>query len=304
MGVPLCLLLGAFHFAAQVAAQPGAQTDVRYGKHDNDVLDFHPAQTKGPAPVLINYHGGGWTGGDKKSFNPAPLLRVGISVVSANYRFTTGTKDSAPYPAPMLDAARVVQFVRSKAAEWHIDPQRIALTGDSAGAVNAMWIAYREDMAKADASDPVERFSTRVTCVVPVIGPTTLDPKVILARVGGSPTIHPAMPMFFGVKSLDELNTPEMQKVIDDASPLTHVTKDDPPTFMRYASPLGGTPFPAATSPNITIHHPEFGAMLKEKLDALGIENVLQTKDDGSDPQAMWIFLFKHLKPERAPPAK
>ncbi|WP_395741549.1 hypothetical protein [Prosthecobacter sp.] len=109
------------------------------------------------------------------------------------------------------------------------------------------------------------------------------------------------MPMFFGVKSLEELNTPEKQKIIDDASPLAHVTKDDPPTFMRYASPLGGTPFPATTSPDITIHHPEFGVMLKEKLDALGIENVLQTKDDGSDPQAMWLFLFKHLKPERAP---
>ncbi len=38
--------------------------------------------------------------------------------------------------------------------------------------------------------------------------------------------------------------------------------------------------------------------MLKEKLDAAGVENVLQTAGDGSDPQAMWTFMVKHLKPE------
>ncbi|WP_395741548.1 hypothetical protein [Prosthecobacter sp.] len=111
------LLLGLFSAAVNSAAQTGAQKDVRYGAYDNDVLDFHPAQTQEPAPVLIHFHGGGWTGGDKKGLNPAPLLRAGIAVVSANYRFTTGTKDAPPYPAPMLDAAQVVQFVRSKAAE-------------------------------------------------------------------------------------------------------------------------------------------------------------------------------------------
>jgi acetyl esterase/lipase len=204
----------------------------------------------------------------------------------------------------MLDSARVVQFVRSKAEEWHIDPNRIALTGSSAGAVIAMWIGYRDDMARPDSSDPIEHFSTRVTCLIPQIGPTTLDPKLILKRVGGPPSIHPALPPFFNVKSLAELDTPEKQKLIDDASALNHVTRDSPPTFMQYASPLGGTPLPPETSANISIHHAEFGRMLKEKLDAVGVENVLQTKGDGSDPQAMWTFLFKHLKPEFAPAAR
>jgi acetyl esterase/lipase len=280
------------------------QADVRYGKYDRDVLDFFRAETTKPAPVLIYFHGGGWVGGDKKSTNPAPILKAGISVVAANYRFTTGTPDAAPYPAPMLDSARVVQFVRSKAEEWHIDPNRIALTGSSAGAVISMWIAYRDDMAKPDSADPVERFSTRVTCIIPMSGPTTFDPKLILKRVGGTPSIHPALPPFFNVKSVAELDAPEKQKLIADASPLNHVSKDCPPTFMSYAIPLGGTPLPPETPVNTSIHHPEFGVMLKEKLDAAGVENVLQTKGDGSDPQAMWTFLFKHLKPEFAPAGK
>jgi acetyl esterase/lipase len=289
---------------AEQANYTPTHADVRYGKYDRDVLDFFRAETAKPAPVIIYFHGGGWVGGDKKTINPAPILKAGISLVAANYRFTEGTPDAAPYPAPMLDSARVVQFVRSKAEEWHIDPNRIALTGSSAGAVISMWIAYRGDMAKPDSADPIERFSTRVTCIVPMSGPTTLDPKLILQRVGGPPSIHPALLPFYNVKSAAELDTPEKQKLIADASPLNLVTKDSPPTFMLYAIPLGGTPLPPETSANISIHHAEFGRMLKEKLDAVGVENVLQTKGDGSDPNAMWTFLFKHLKPESAPPSK
>src|ERR1700761_7177030 len=92
--------------------------DVRYGKYDRDVLDVFQVKTARPAPVLIYFHGGGWLGGDKKSFDPDPILKRGITVVAANYRFTTGTPDAAPFPAPMLDCARVVQFVRSRAKEW------------------------------------------------------------------------------------------------------------------------------------------------------------------------------------------
>jgi acetyl esterase/lipase len=289
--------------AAQEKAAPLPPTfaDVRYGPYDRNVLDVYQAKTEKPAPVLIHFHGGGWIRGDKKGVAAAPMVRGGVTVVSANYRFTTGTKDAAPYPAPMLDSARVVQFVRSKAAEWHIDPTRIALTGSSAGAVISMWIAYRDDMAKPDSSDPVERQSTRVTCIVPMAGPTTLDPKIILKSIGGNPDIHPAMLPFFNVKAISELEAPDKQKVIAEASPITHVTKDDPPTLQIFTYALGDTPLPPNAEINHSIHHPEFGVLLKEKLDAAGVENALQSKDDGSNPKLMVEFLVKHLKP--VPPA-
>jgi acetyl esterase/lipase len=297
------LMLPSTLRAQEVKYEP-TLADVRYGKYDRDVLDVFEVKTAKPAPVLIYFHGGGWLGGDKKNANPEPILKRGIAVVSANYRFTTGTPDAAPYPAPMLDSARVVQFVRSKAKEWNIDPNRIALTGSSAGAVICMWIAYHDDMAKPRSADPVERFSTRVTCILPESGPCTLDPKIILQRVGGNPTVTDALLPFFAVKSLAELNTPEKQKLVADASPITHVTKNAAPTFMQYMFPLGGTPLPADTPVNVSIHHSEFGRILKEKLDAAGVENVLQTAGDGSDPQAFWAFLVKHLKPDAVPTAK
>lgn len=303
VGVCLVGLPALLPAQTKPAAPVPTAADVCYGPYDRNVLDLYQAKTEAPAPVLINFHGGGWIGGDKKTVNAVPMLRMGITVVSANYRFTTGTKDAAPYPAPMLDSARVVQFVRSKAKEWNIDPNRIGLTGGSAGAVISMWIAYRDDMANPNSEDPVERFSTRVTCIVPLAGPTTLDPKVILQRIGGNPTIHPAMLPFFGVQSIPELEAPDKQKLIAEASPVTYVTSDDPPTFMFYSFPLGGTPLPPDANINLSIHHPEFGVLLKEKLDAAGVENVLQSKDDGTDLTAMFKFMAKHLKPGAPPQA-
>ena len=279
------------------------RAEVRYGKYDRNVLDVYQSKTAHPAPVLIYFHGGGWLGGDKRNFNSDPMLnpdfmlKKGIAVVAANYRFTTGTRDAAPFPAPMLDSARAVQFVRSKAKEWNLDPNRVALAGTSSGAVICMWIAYHEDLAKPGSADPVERFSTRVTCIAPQSGPTTLDPKQILQRIGGDRSVTSALLPFFGVKSLEELEAPDKQRLVADASPLTHVTRNAPPTFMQYVFPLGGTPLPENTPINHSIHHPEFGVMLKEKLDAAGVENVLQTAGDGSDPQALATFLIKHLNP-------
>lgn len=272
--------------------------DVRYGRYDRNVLDLYRADTEKLAPVLIHFHGGGWVGGDKAGINPMPYLKSAISVVSANYRFVTGTKDAAPYPAPMIDCARVVQFVRSKAKEWNIDPERIALTGGSAGAVNCMWIAYRDDMAKPDSADPIERFSTRVTCLMPAAGPTTLDPKLIVQRIGGPPSVHGCLLPFFDVKKLDELQSEEKQALVRDASPISHVTRDDPPTYLRYPTPLGGTPLPANTNVMVSIHHAEFGAMVKEKLDEAGVENVLQVVGDGKPTDAGIEFIRRHLKAE------
>lgn len=304
IGALLAALLLAPSIARAQSGQPEPTlADVRYGPHDRNVLDVYQAQTREPAPVLIYFHGGGWLAGDKKPVNAAPFVRSGITVVAANYRFTKGHADAAPYPAPMEDGARVVQFVRSKAAEWNIDPDRVALTGGSAGAVMSMWIAYRDDMAKPDSEDPVERFSTRVTCIVPMAGPTTLDPDVILKRIGGNPQIHPALLPFFDVENLSELRQQEKRRLVEEASPVTHVTPDDPPTYLHYGFPLGGTPLPPDADINLSIHHPEFGVLLKEKLDAAGVENALQSKDDGSEPEAMFRFLFRHLKPERIPPA-
>ncbi|MGQ0633530.1 MAG: alpha/beta hydrolase fold domain-containing protein [Planctomycetaceae bacterium] len=280
------------------------QADVRYGPYDRNLLDLYQAETAGPAPVVINFHGGGFLAGDKAGFDAGRYLHAGISVISANYRFTAGTPDAAPYPAPMHDGARVVQFVRSRAREWKIDPERIALTGVSAGAIIDMWVAYHDDLARPDSPDPVERYSTRVACLMPEGGPTTLDPELILRRVGGPRNVHTSLLPFFDIKSLDELASGKKRELMRDASPITHVSRDDPPTYLFYSTALGGTPLPPETKVWISIHHAEFGAIIKEKLDTAGVENVLQSEGDGKSKESGFEFLIKHLQPAGKPKAR
>ena len=252
--------------------------DERYGPHERNVLDFYKANSDTPTPVLIYFHGGGFVAGDKRGGGKTLLCRqclaAGISVISANYRFVRlgrGDKAGVSFPAPMLDGGRVVQFVRSRADAWNVDPKRIALCGGSAGACMSIWLATHDDLAAPENEDPIARQSTRISAVVAYGGQTVLDPKVILEHIGGNPSIHPSLQPFFGVGSIDELQSPEKQKLVREASATTHVTKDDPPLYLRYGGKLAGTPLPPRTPIGISIHHAMFGKLIKDKYDELGL---------------------------------
>ena len=70
-------------------------SEIVYGKHDRNVLDFWTAASEAPTPVAFVIHGGGWKGGSKERLDrfadPNALLKAGISVVSINYRYVTST---------------------------------------------------------------------------------------------------------------------------------------------------------------------------------------------------------------------
>jgi len=276
--------------------------DQRYGPHKRNVLDFYKVDSDEPTAVMIYFHGGGFVGGDKVKAAQADLprqcLKAGISVIGANYRLVKGRGDEpgAPFPAPMLDGARAVQFVRSKAEEWNIDPERVALAGGSAGACMSIWIALHDDLAKPDSEDPVERLSTRVCCVVSQAGQTTLDPKFVLEQIGGASSVHPSLLPFYGIKSLDELGKPEVQKLVREASAVNYATKDDPAIYLDYGGVLDNTPLPENTSVNISIHHPKFGELLKQKLDELGVECHFYYEGKPTPPSGKIDFVKKHLR--------
>ncbi len=255
--------------------------NLRYGPHDRNVLDVWKARPKlgqtQPVPLVVFFHGGGFRGGDKASI-PASLvlncLGAGISVASANYRLT----QTAPFPAPMLDGARAIQFVRSKAADLGIDPDRIAASGSSAGAGIALWVGFHDDVADPESKDPIARESSRVTCVATDGAQTSYDPRFIKALIGGRAHEHSALRSFFGITSDTDLESPRAHRLYVDASPLNHVTPGDPPVLLFYAEADG--PLAVDAKPGQGIHHPLFGRALKAKLDPIGIECILRHRDD------------------------
>jgi acetyl esterase/lipase len=267
---------------AKAPAPPSVKptlADVRYGDHERQVLDFYKAESSKPTPLLFFIHGGGWVSGDKR--NPGSLkqcLAAGISVVSINYRYSwqaqlAGVKP--PVKAPLEDAARALQFVRSKAKEWNIDKKRIGASGGSAGACSSLWLAFHNDMADPKSSDPVARESTRLWCAAVNGAQTSLDPVQLKewtpnSRYGGHA---------FGfmdpkdVKSRDKqfaeflAHREEVLPWIREYSPIEHVSADDPPVYLIYNAP------PAlGQEQKDPTHTSNYGVKLQEKCKAVGVE--------------------------------
>src|SRR5206468_7883680 len=140
--------------------------------------DLWKVKSDRPTQLVVFIHGGGFRQGDKSLLAPGLLARcreAGISVAAINYRLS----DQATFPAPMLDGARAVQYLRSRASEWNLDPRLIAATGGSAGAGISLWIGFHDDMADPRSGDPVGIQSTRLTCMGVLGAQSSYDPRFI-----------------------------------------------------------------------------------------------------------------------------
>jgi arylformamidase len=267
--------------------------NVVYGPHARNVLDLWIAPSDKPTPVLVHIHGGGWINGDKTSLS-APLLKKmlenGISVASVNYRYST----MEPLPAPVHDAARAIQFLRSRAAEWNLRKDRFAAIGGSAGACSSLWLAYHDDLAQPTSTDPVLRESTRLVAAVGLSGQTAIDPKMIVPWVGEQVMNHAMISRAVGAKDgADAMANYEKHRALyQEFSAYNHVSKNDPPTLLIYPKLV---PVPAE-NPGDAIHHAAFGKQLKEKADKAGTEVVLQIgRTAGANATTPEDFLLKHL---------
>lgn len=215
------------------------ESGVKYGDHEKHVLDFWRAKSDKPTPLVFVIHGGGWMGGSKERLDrfadASALLKNGISVVAINYRLMAHSRDVVPpVKAPLHDAARALQFVRSKAKDWNIDKDRIGAAGGSAGACSSLWLLYHGDLSDIKSKDPVARESTRLFCAAVNGAQTTLDPKQMKewtpnSRYGGHA---------FGKKGFEQFfaDREEILPWIAEYSPYALVTADDPPAALFYNS--------------------------------------------------------------------
>lgn len=293
--IALAVFWAAWLWAQKQALPPPDIADVPYGPHERNVLDLWKAPGAGPRPLVIYIHGGGFRGGDKRTLPVAllkNLLGQGISVAAIHYRLS----QHAPYPAPMHDGARAVQFLRWRARDWNLDPKAFGATGGSAGAGISLWIGFHDDLAEPRSEDPVRRQSTRIQAVAVAAAQTTYDPREIARLIGDAAARHPALEPFYGLSG-EELKTEKAYRLFADASPITHLSKDDPPVLLLYFEP--DKPLPPDAKPGDGIHHPRFGLFLKQHMDRLGIECTVRYPGDGGGPidlpQLMTEFFRRHL---------
>jgi acetyl esterase len=179
----------------------------------------------GPFPAVVLAHGGGWEAGDKVTYlTPLfePLARAGFAWFSIDYRLTPGHR----HPEQLDDLRRAVRFVRHHARRFRVDPNRLAVAGESAsGQMVALLAADRCD-GIADASDPVDRESCAVDAAVSFYGVydflpmvTDASPRSLLVRL-------------FGRTTLDD----EGRALLRRYSPLYRVHRDMPPLLLVHGT--------------------------------------------------------------------
>jgi acetyl esterase/lipase len=182
-------------------------------------LDLHLPGSGGPAPVVVFLHGGGWRLGSRHSAGPAfpaatgftPVAAAGIAVASVDYRLS----GEATWPAQLHDAKAAVRWLRSRADELGIDPDRIAVWGESAGGHLAELVALTGDgvvEGEVGVTGPSSAVSALVAWYAPSdlralpadLGTDPHDPTTREAHLLGGPAV--ALP-----------------DVAAQASPITHV---------------------------------------------------------------------------------
>lgn len=211
-------------------------------------LDLYlPKERNDPTPAILFLHGGGWKHGqrDQMKYYCVQFAAKGFVTATATYRLS----GEAPFPAAVQDVKCAIRWLRKNRSTLMIDPERIAVSGNSAGGHLAMMVGYADDPALEGDGGHVG-VSSRVCTVVNFYGPTDLTTD--FAREQGL------------VRSfMDEKPMEEALEQYRFASPLFHLTPEDPPTLIFHGTIDDTVPIAQADR-------------LAQKLKGLGIEYVYE----------------------------
>lgn len=196
------LAAGAVFVAGAAGAQSLTPTfaNVPYGAHPLEKVDVYLPASTGRVPAVVEIHAGGWAGGSKSLFAVyggliEKTFSKGVAIISVDYPLAPQDL----FPAANLSCQRAVQFVRTMAPAWNIDPSRIGIVGCSSGANLAMWVAMAADAADPSSPDPVKKQSSRVQSCLSYEGPSDFTSEFYqFTTQSGHGTISPVW-QFYGV---------------------------------------------------------------------------------------------------------
>jgi acetyl esterase/lipase len=175
----------------------------------------YPKNPTGLLPAIIHIHGGGWIEGSYK-FDTATMARHGYFAISIEYRLDNVAK----WPAQIEDCKLAVRYLRANAAQYHVDPDRIGVFGDSAGGHLVDCLATMADQTQYDVGDN-PGVSSAVQAVVDFYGPTDFT----------RPDRWPAatVNLIVGLMGTPYAQNPDAWK---SASPVCFVKAGDPPVLI------------------------------------------------------------------------
>lgn len=209
--------------------------DLPYAENDNpkQAVDLYlpeKPKTDKPLPVVAFIHGGGWVNGDRLGYASAgiQMARTGnVAAVCVGYRLT----GEASWPAQIHDVKAAIRWIRGQAKTHHLDPERIAVWGSSAGGHLCSLLGTSGDVKDLEGDlGPFTALSSRVHCVVNHCGPEDFT-QALMFRPNGEPNFNDD-----AVSGLLGGPAPERPEVAKAASPLSYVTADDPPFLTLHGT--------------------------------------------------------------------
>jgi len=195
MNKPLCLLVLALPLLAQNQNPPyvvpdgvTVTPDIVYaaiGTREMYLDLYAPKDGTGPFPAVVYVHGGGWSGGNRAAFRrqAAYMATKGYVGACIEYRLS----GEAKYPAALYDSKAAVRWLRSNAAKYHVDPDRIAAAGGSAGGHLVALLGTTAGLPAYEGDEGVTGVSSRVAAVAafnPVLDLTEFGKNLPLDTAG------------------------------------------------------------------------------------------------------------------------
>lgn len=179
---------------------------------------FTPPGGADGAPAVILVHGGAWRQGDRTQLRGYGILlgREGYVCIAPEYRLTP----ESPWPAQIHDVKAAIRWVRASADRLGIDPDRIAIEGNSAGAHLALLAAGTQDVEAFEGEGGNPGVSTDVAAALAIYPPTIFS---------AGPRERGAVPLL----ALTEEGDDEVARL---AGPVTHVTPQFPPTMLIHGT--------------------------------------------------------------------
>lgn len=234
----------------------------RYGSRELHLDLFQPKQGSS-FPAVIVVHGGAWITGNHTMENPfaMELARRGYVAATIEYRLS----NEAKYPAQIHDLKASIRWLRANAARYHVDPNRIAAIGASAGGHLVALLGATNGMKHFEGTGGNRMTSSTVQSVIDIDGPATfIDPgNIEKEKKGPYDTNTRLVGGTFAEK-------PEIWR---EASPITHVNRRSAPVLFINSS--GNRPFQQREE-------------MSAKLKAFGIVSEIVVIAD--TPHPFWLF--------------
>ena len=222
----LCLSLAATHAAdLTIPDNVTFERDIEYANAGGAHMQLNlarPKNSSGPLPAVLCIHGGGFRAGSREGYNKLclTLAQRGFVAATISYRLAPAHQ----FPAAVHDTKAAVRWLRANATKYGINPDRIGVTGGSAGGHLVQFLGVTAGVKEFEGTDN-PGFSSAVTCVVNVYGPSDFTKSY-----GKSVDAHEVLPLWLG-GNVEQARLRHIQ-----SSPLNWVTPAAAPTLIIHGT--------------------------------------------------------------------